>query len=375
MGNVSFYCTRCRHLTKFPDSCRESIVRCPFCQQALIVPSIPSDGEYGSKERTPVPAPCPHEVSESDAPGYYAFNAVDSGVLVRSHLSPDKSRRIVPNADEPNSIRSVDVGGETVPVPSESESSIFSLPSDVSDAEFIRRLHDDEPKTSPIRPAVPPPFVPESNGAYSQTPFLQESDGKSTRFQYAVISIAVLLTVLLSVVIGIFSYRAGRSNAINPTLAAPEPITVEGRVVYRDALGRDEGDEGALLFFFPTDVVFDKPLIASGLSPQNAETDGLEEFFDELRKKGGYYATAGFDGYFSLEIAEPGDYRLLVVSKHIEDSVDVDDQERIAEISKYLFLPERKLLARNRFLWSTETIDKGLGAIEKDFGKSANNVR
>jgi len=375
MGNVSFYCTRCRRLTKFPDVCRETIVRCPHCQQALIVPSIPADGEFVSKpsvSNAPVPPPYADELPSSDAQGYYAYNATDSGVLVHSHLSREKSRRIVPIAGAPSSQWSQNLFGEEPQAPSDFNSSVFHTPADVSDAEFMTRLREETFDVPSVEAPVPPPLASDYYESFDQKTTKEESHVESGRLQRVAILAAALSTVVLSVVIGVLAYRAGRLNAIDPTLAASEPIAVEGRVVYRDKSGRDEGDEGALLFFFPANRVFDKPLIPSGLSPQDADPSENEDFLTELSKAGGYFGTVGFDGYFSLEIAEPGDYRFLVVSKHVEDSVDSADKRTLGEISKYLFLPERKLLARNRFLWSTETINERSSAIEKNFGKSAN---
>ncbi len=369
MANISFYCTRCGRLTQFPASCRETVVYCPFCQQALIAPSIPSDEERETKASLPPSAPYESASSQAEARDYYSFNSTNPGVPIRSHLAREKTRRIVPIAGVSSSEWSLDALGDERLASSEREYSVFTTKSDVDDAEFMASLRDDAPEVAPVPP--PPVFNSDLLG-YSPASSRQESI-MSTRFQQTVVIVAALSAVVMSVVIGVLAYRIGRSNAIDPKLAASEPISVEGRVVYRESSGVDAGDEGALLFFFPANRPFDKPLILSDLSPQDSDPNENEDFLNELAKKGGYFAVVGFDGYFSLEIAEPGDYRLLVVSKHIEDSVDDADKKTIDEISKYLFLPERKLLARNRFLWSTETIDERSGVVEKDFGKSSRN--
>ncbi len=369
MANISFYCTRCGRLTQFPASCRETIVYCPFCQQALIAPSIPTDEERETKAPLPPSAPYESAPPQAEARDYYSFNSTNPGVPIRSHLSREKARRIVPVAGVSSSEWRLDALDDERLASSEREYSVFTTKSDVDDAEFMASLRDDAPDVL----LAPPPLVSNSDVSRRSDVAPSQELGASLRFQRAVIIIAALSAVVTSVVIGVLAYRVGRSNAIDPKLAASEPIAVEGRVVYRDASGADAGDEGALLFIFPINRPFDKPLILSDLSPQDSDPSKYEDFLNELAKKGGYFATVGFDGYFSLEVAEPGDYRLLIVSKHIEDSVDDADKKTIDAISKYLFLPERKLLARNRFLWSTETIDERSGAIEKDFGKSSRN--
>ncbi len=279
-----------------------------------------------------------------------------SVVLIRSFLFPDRSRRL----DVSRSLK-IDWFRRGTDENDEADESIFVQAPDLSDDEFIERLRQDS-SSYPCAGAFisPPVYVPEEE----KTPWTERVDLIKFGIWIGAAVVLIRLTTMTSYEI----LRLTNPQYFSASLKEPDPVPVEGAVVYKTSGGRLEGDEGAFVFLFPTEPAFEKPLVTYGAAPNGKTPLQFNDFLTELEANGGYFERAGFDGFFDVEVKTPGVYRVLVVSFNVEDDVARVDDKILREIGVYLFHPE-EMLSRNRFLWTTKRIEGARVELEFNVGR------
>ncbi len=365
---VAFYCTRCRKLLRFSASSRGTLVFCPHCQQKIIVPELETRRERGDAKSNVANnlnavatelAKTPKIVAaRPEASGQSALD----GVPVASHLAPGpnrrkKTRRVLP--------------GATAEIPTRSErTELVAAP--LSDADFAR-LTSGEPRRVVAENCVAPPVADVDAYRRDALRFIDEERDALRKKRLRVI--VALATAFLVGVGASFSLKTTFfGNRFNETTSnassAAEPLPVDGRLTYRTASGRTEGDEGAFVFVFPIDGDFGESLTLGNAAPERGTPPDFDEFVAKLEERGARFAVADFDGRFTISAPGPGEYDVLLVSRGVADSPDDADGAALEEISRYLFLPEQKLLAKRRFVWKRFRFDRDSAVVEEDFGKS-----
>lgn len=384
MSTVSFFCTRCRRLTTFPASRRGAIVYCPRCQQALIVPDIPAtddgqndengeewqNGEGGQDWQDGAleggasfdKAGQNESVELSDEREEKSANweipARRPGATIASHLSPGKER--------PENWRRVEAEQSSGWSGTNGEFDDASplTQTEVSDAEFLRRLRS-EPRTQ--RSANPPLAPPVLSSAPSEK---QENAGAGgiPKFVWGAVGVATLGSAF---VVGAFWGWNSKNEAENVVKqgVVGETVFVEGALTYRTANGTNAPDDGAFVFLFPTDERWNAPLALGDVSPQRPNPPGFEDVVAELEARGGRFAVADFEGRFAFDDLEPGEYRVLLVSRRVGDDWGNVNPVALKEIERCVVGP-RLLLGRNRFFWTTRRFDRDAATLEKSFGKA-----
>lgn len=384
MATVSFFCTRCRRLTTFPASRRGAIVYCPRCQQALIVPDIPtSEDEQNGENRKDEEA---REVRRENAVGAdaptgetgrsevgsangakeedgvnWAVSARRSGATVASHLTPGKER--------PENWRRVEAGGTAVGGGTNDDDDAASLleRKEVSDAEFLRRLRS-EPRTQVVaNPPVAPPVL------WDAASERQESAGAGgiPKFVWAAVGVASLGSAF---VVGAFwagnakNVEKGDLTSDNARVAK-DGVFVEGALTYRTASGVNAPDDGAFVFLFPTAEDWKTPVALGDVSPQRPNSPGFENAVADLEARGARFAVADFEGRFAFDDLEPGEYRVLLVSRRVGDDWGNANPAALKEIERCVVSP-RLLLGQSRFFWTTRRFDRDAATLEKSFGKA-----
>lgn len=376
MATVSFFCTRCRRLTTFPASRRGAIVYCPRCQQALIVPDILTaedaqdgkDGENGQDGATKKVASFGEtgqdkgvELSgerEKDGANW-EISARRFGATIASHLTPGKER--------PENWRRVEAGPASGWGGTEDEIDVASplTRTEVSDAEFLRRLRA-EPQTQAV--ANPPVAPPVLWGATSETQG-NAGVGGIPKLVWGAVGVATLGSAF---VVGAFWGGNAKNDGdvdVKKQAVASEAVFVEGALTYRTANGTNAPDDGAFVFFFPTDERWNAPLALGDVSPQRPNPPGFEDVVAELEARGARFAVADFEGRFAFDDLEPGEYRVLLVSRRVGDDWGNANPAALKEIERCVVGP-RLLLGQSRFFWTTRRFDRDAATLEKSFGKA-----
>lgn len=372
MATVAFFCTRCRRLTTFPASRRGAIVYCPRCQQALIVPDIPTaeDGENGefAQDGASAASACLGETRENDVVSLNGAEARKEaigeepsrqpGATIASHLTPGKER--------PENWRRVEAGSASGRSETNGEIDDASLitRTEVSDAEFLRRLRS-EPQTQPV---AQPPVAPPVLWSVEQTQKNEET-GRIPKLVWGAAGVAALGSAF---VVGAFwAGNAKRNVGVNSDSqqVAKDGVFVEGALTYRTANGTNAPDDGAFVFLFPSEERFGAPIALGDVSPQRPTPPGFESVVAELETRGARFAVADFEGRFAFDDLEPGEYDVLLVSRRVGDDWGKANPVALKEIERRVVSP-RLLLERSRFFWTTRRFDADAATLEKSFGKA-----
>ncbi|MBP3531438.1 MAG: hypothetical protein J6K25_09725 [Thermoguttaceae bacterium] len=375
MATVSFFCTRCRRLTTFPASRRGAIVYCPRCQQALIVPDIPTSGDDGEDAGN----------SEDGRDGAFAATALEGetgqdkgaplnderrgenaereetprrvGATIASHLTPGKER--------PENWRRVEAGDANAWSGTNGELDDASLltRTEVSDAEFLRRLRADAAPQRVAKPLVAPPVLT------SPTETRESADvWKIPKFVWGAVGVATLGSAL---VVGAFWSGNAKNDVANGVKqqVVGETVFAEGALTYRTANGANAPDDGAFVFLFPNAERFGAPIALGDVSPQRPNPPGFENVVAELEARGARFAVADFEGRFAFDDLEPGEYRVLIVSRRVGDDWSKANVAALKEIEQFVVSP-RLLLGQSRFFWTTRRFDRAAATLEKSLGKA-----
>lgn len=375
MATVSFFCTRCRRLTTFPASRRGAIVYCPRCQQALIVPDIPTSGDDGEDAGN----------SENGREGAFAATALEGetgqdkgaplnderrvenaereetprrvGATIASHLTPGKER--------PENWRRVEAEEANAWSGTSGELDDASLltRTEVSDAEFLRRLRADSASQRVAKPLVAPPVLT------SPTETRESADvWKIPKFVWGAVGVATLGSAL---VVGAFWSGNAKNDVANGVKqqVVGETVFAEGALTYRTANGANAPDDGAFVFLFPNAERFGAPIALGDVSPQRPNPPGFENVVAELKARGARFAVADFEGRFAFDDLEPGEYRVLIVSRRVGDDWSKANVAALKEIERYVVSP-RLLLGQSRFFWTTRRFDGDSATLEKSLGKA-----
>lgn len=403
MATVSFFCTRCRRLTTFPASRRGAIVYCPRCQQALIVPDIPpsgSDGQDGGNEGNGGGGGNgeswgnrgdggSRKSDGNEENGAFAATASWSeagqnegaslnderwesanwatpprrfGATIASHLTPGKER-----PENWRRVESREATNEQSGANGEFDDASLLARKEVSDAEFLRRLRADAPSPNVAKPPVAPPVI---GDATSQTS-ADASEGGVSKFVWGAVGV---LTLGSAFAVGAYwvgdAKNSGGGDATSVKQGvAKDGVFVEGALTYRTANGTSAPDDGAFVFLFPSEERWDAPLALGDVSPQRPTPPGFESVVAELEARGARFAVADFEGRFAFDDLEPGEYRVLLVSRRVADDWGNANVSALKEIERCVVSP-RLLLGENRFFWTKRRFDRDAATLEKSFGKA-----
>ncbi|MDO5565178.1 MAG: hypothetical protein Q4G59_00880 [Planctomycetia bacterium] len=342
---VSFFCTRCRALLQYPESSCGSIVYCPKCRQAVIVPLLTvaeanDAAETAQGQSDDEAVPVPEHTSRS--------------IPIVNHLDAQAGEHLYSFGSDPN---------------------LMTTPEPVSDDEFFQRLRSEPVESRPVPPGLkpnsvspqaPPPLEIEPVITDDSTP---HSDGISGPF----LTLIVMGILLALSAVGVFVYHlfpemfqsGGKKEVVAQRL---DPITIDGKVVYYDAEGRVQGDEGAIVMLLP--IPFSSEPLVTGTLASNMPTPvDFTKHKEALIALGGSFGRAASDGFVDLKITRPGKYKVLYISAHVTRAHSSNDDKRIAEIEKFLFQPGQTLLSGYAFFLEERQLDATNFRVEFNFGK------
>jgi|DewCreStandDraft_4_1066084.scaffolds.fasta_scaffold44270_2 hypothetical protein len=190
-----------------------------------------------------------------------------------------------------------------------------------------------------------------------------------------VVYVQAVLLLAMGVLGFALGYVMGQARArVQARQAAEEaaetpPVVVQGTLVYEKAPGELAPDEDAVALALPTNMQPDIRFQARGLRPDDRwerdRTPGLEA----IASLGGDYARANAEGRVELVVRKPGDYYLLLISKHADRRPGDGVRPRDAtELSAYFESP-LDLLGTKKYDWSVQHFSGTPSPFNHSFGK------
>lgn len=229
------------------------------------------------------------------------------------------------------------------------------------------------PAAPPPEPdAIAPPPEPEAQAPVPRGMIL---------FHRHTLYVQAVLFVLVGLVAFGSGYFIGRGDAnfeeqVRFEQAQKQPMLIEGKLVYRPAVGKVSGDEGAIAIVLPVLPEGKGPetkIRVQSIRPQDAPPPSSDANLHAIEKLGGAYARANDSGSFFMEIPQKGTYRLLLVARHALRPAGSEIEELdLDEIGSYFTSP-RDLIGRCKYRWVREEFNPGHKPIEHDFGLDGTN--
>ncbi|MCS7306802.1 MAG: hypothetical protein NZ602_17040 [Thermoguttaceae bacterium] len=211
----------------------------------------------------------------------------------------------------------------------------------------------------------------------SPAPSPQASLTSPTKEQIWISRRSLYLQALLIFLVGAGGFGLGYwlGRADNPARSSPPepekpmgPVFLEGRLFYRPEPLRVVPDEGAVAIFLPADRAPEERFITIGLRPQDPPPESSNPTIQAINRFGGAYARTSPEGSFLVQLPAPGQYYMLLISRHARrNQADVADQI-LQEMKKY-FPEPKNLIDQAKFHWTSLTVRLGMPPIEHDFDR------
>jgi hypothetical protein len=152
--------------------------------------------------------------------------------------------------------------------------------------------------------------------------------------------------------------------------AKGDPVALEGSLIYSTAPGNYLGDANSVAIAVPVDKPPAQKLPNIGLRAVDADADESQAgpASAALRELGGGLTRANAAGDFQLVVPEPGDFYLLLVSRHAKRPAAAQIiSNDLAEMAKY-FSDPAGLIGAQKYEWSRRRLVGAPLPISRDFG-------
>ena len=126
------------------------------------------------------------------------------------------------------------------------------------------------------------------------------------------------------------------------TVREPLKSGIEGRITARSATSGWAADRDACVVVLPVDPKGVSSISFVGLRREDSEED-RDALRSWLRTKGGAVEFADEDGRYQIELTEPGEYHVLILSRSAGRSETSDDEATIQTLSGYFERAEQML--------------------------------
>lgn len=195
------------------------------------------------------------------------------------------------------------------------------------------------------------------------------------RGYYALLCACTLLAFFLGWLFG--QSKTPEPHQVENVQNPAETVLVTGQIRYTTGKIPALPDSSAVVIAVPKDKLPDDPLPIEGLRPWDADSPTAELHRQAVRDLGGGWARTDADGGFSLVLPRPGEYWVLIISKHLaRPRAVVTRQHRgLAELdyqqlSDYFQRPE-DLIGPQAYRWSLEKIEKQGASLRHTFQSDA----
>ncbi len=187
----------------------------------------------------------------------------------------------------------------------------------------------------------------------------------------------IYLQGLLFVALGLFTFGVGYliGRGAGPAQSAdkaqqPEADTVlvEGTLSYVGSEGRPMPDKGAVVIALPKDVVVERKIVASDLSPLDPEPQADNRGVLSIEELGGAYARTDERGIYSIVVPRAGKYHLLFISHGSQRPLQQGIDPKTLEELQRVFQPVTGLVRQQKYHWIVQDISGGSMTKGFDFG-------
>jgi hypothetical protein len=190
-----------------------------------------------------------------------------------------------------------------------------------------------------------------------------------------VVYVQAVLLLAMGVMGFALGYVLGQARAGTKPAGAAEggeetpPVVVQGTLNYEKSPGELVPDADAVALALPVDAQPDMRLNARGLRPEDRWERDRTPGLDAIMSLGGDYARANEEGQVELVVRKPGDYYLLLISKHADrrpgDAVRPRDA---TELAAYFESP-LDLLGGKKYDWSVQHFSGAPSPFHHNFGR------
>lgn len=229
-------------------------------------------------------------------------------------------------------------------------------------------------------PPIPPAVLPAVSGVSIQPPLVRSTTVRHVPKQPSQVLVRAreafnvrngLVTglVVSAFVAGWLAGRTSQPKGSSPVVEPPgEPVPLEGRVLYSLSPGHSLSDKHAMVIALPAGKKPAKKIDVRGLQP--ADEDDLDALpaGDALRSLGGMAVRADEQGGFVLVVPRPGNYWVLIISRHAsrpeELALGISDAK---ELSEYFTSPN-ELIGQRRYSLSSRRLAGSPSKLVHEFG-------
>lgn len=231
-----------------------------------------------------------------------------------------------------------------------------------------RVIDDPTDDAPPVVIAEPPPVALWRTDA--ETDFIVPQHPYASRAPSRGRGVIAQIGLAVAVAAGAFvaGYALGRSHANSAAESAPasanEPVLLEGRISYDDAMGAARGDGQAIVIALPMTPPEIK-LQLLGMQSNTLRTADANS--EEFNRVGGAMARADENGTFTFVAPRPGEYRFLWISCQANRGDGaMPAPEDLATLQRYFNSPI-DLIGLKKYALTTRTIEASTSRLEHIF--------
>jgi hypothetical protein len=182
--------------------------------------------------------------------------------------------------------------------------------------------------------------------------------------QGVLLGVVALICFALGILVGASTAPPSGTND-----EAVGPVTLSGRVTYLNSGNQQVPDEGGIVIAVPATARPEQRIEIQGLRPEDEPPQEDHSGVMAIRQLGGSATRVDIDGNFRLQLAKPGRYFVLILSRHTrtQDGV-MPDHEHLAQMGRYFTSP-LDLIGSNKHIWRNERVQRNT-RIDDDFGRT-----
>ena len=167
--------------------------------------------------------------------------------------------------------------------------------------------------------------------------------------------------LILGVAVCSFALGWAMAGTLTPaTVQTARRQRVSGRVSYYTSSGQLAADALAVVIALPHRKKPDEKFDVRSVRPENAslQVQNLDPTVLGIRSLGGDFAVTNERGDYELEVGNPGEYYILVLSGHLARPVNrMPSPTEIVELGRY-FRQANELLGNNEYVWAKRQVRK-----------------